>query len=268
MRESELDAYIKDVYATELLTRKEEIALGKQISRGRRAKRQLSALTKKILGSAKILGVAKDGQFLRNAITCGISATKQLSAANIRLVFPLAKYYRRKFPETEFFDIVQGGNCGLVLAAQKFSWRRGKFSTWAVWCIRAGIQSELRSMITRLPTVSLDILVGSEKRNQKEPLSRIIEDKKSPKPDEEADRRFLGQRVRKAILRLNKIDREVIILRFGLGNGKDLTPKETGKVLGCSRKRAWVKVGRALKRLRQDKSLEKLAEIFLPVKKG
>ena len=76
----------------------------------------------------------------------------RLVQSNLRLVVPIARYYRR-YGGT-LLDLIQEGNLGLMRAAEKFDYRRGcRFSTYASWWIRQAISRTLPSAIRgiRLP---------------------------------------------------------------------------------------------------------------------
>jgi len=65
----------------------------------------------------------------------------KLVKGNFRLVVCLVKKYKSK---TEWLDLVQAGNIGLISAADRFDPEMGyQFSTYAYWWIRQGIQREI-----------------------------------------------------------------------------------------------------------------------------
>ncbi|MBB5271897.1 RNA polymerase primary sigma factor [Quisquiliibacterium transsilvanicum] len=62
----------------------------------------------------------------------------RMAAANLRLVFHLAKKYL--YSGEPLDDLIQAGNIGLLKAVERFDWRRGfRFTTYATWWIRQQI---------------------------------------------------------------------------------------------------------------------------------
>lgn len=71
----------------------------------------------------------------KHAISGYRRARDKLAAANLKLVFSIAKKYL--FSGQPLDDLLQEGNIGLLKAVDKYDWRRGfKFSTYATWWIR------------------------------------------------------------------------------------------------------------------------------------
>lgn len=62
-------------------------------------------------------------------------ARDQMTVANLKLVFSIAKKYL--FSGEPLDDLLQEGSLGLIKAVDRYDWRRGfKFSTYATWWIR------------------------------------------------------------------------------------------------------------------------------------
>jgi RNA polymerase primary sigma factor len=71
---------------------------------------------------------------------------KELIAANLRLVFSIARRYANS--GLQFLDLVQEGNMGLMTAVNRFEYRRGyKFSTYAHWWIRQAISRAVADQV-------------------------------------------------------------------------------------------------------------------------
>lgn len=99
----------------------------------------------------------------------------RLAQANLRLVISVAKKYQGKGLTLQ--DLIQEGNIGLIRAVEKFEWRRGlKFSTYATWWIRQGIQRAIadKSNLIRIPVHMQDFgnKVGHMKKELFDELGR------------------------------------------------------------------------------------------------
>jgi len=131
-----------------VLTRKKEIEVGKSISGSRRKMKQLNNTIKK-----------EDGERRLNLEIEYESAEKEFSEAveylirnNLKLVVPIAKKYRYHSKNMAFLDLIQEGNIGLMKAAEKFKYRKGRFSTYATRLIRQSILKALSDKSSEIRT--------------------------------------------------------------------------------------------------------------------
>ena len=83
-------------------------------------------------------------RLLQRSVDAGRHPRHLLTAANLRLVFTLAKRSFRAGSGIDFNDLIQEGNLGLMRAVEKFDPGRGyKFSTYATWWIRQSVSRAL-----------------------------------------------------------------------------------------------------------------------------
>ena len=85
-------------------------------------------------------------------------ARDRMVTANLRLVISIARRYQHM--GLSLLDLIQEGVLGLIRAVDKYDWRRGfKFSTYATWWVRQGIQRALASKTReiRIPENVVDL---------------------------------------------------------------------------------------------------------------
>lgn len=149
-----LDARLLSM-SSKLLTAEEEVELGRRMTLGRRALREIEE------------GVSHSQQHDK-IIERGREAKDTMVKANLRLVLHIAKPYVG-LSDLSLDDLFQEGVIGLMRAADKFDHTLGyKFSTYATWWIR---QSLMRALSDRGTTIRLPVHVYNDvlrlKRAQK-----------------------------------------------------------------------------------------------------
>ena len=88
------------------------------------------------LAAVKTLSPFEEKEVAKRAAEGDMEAKKQLVQANLKLVIAVAKkaIHMSNLP---MVDLIQEGNLGLMIAAEKFNWKLGyKFSTYASWWIK------------------------------------------------------------------------------------------------------------------------------------
>lgn len=105
--------------------------------------------------------------------------------------------------------------------------------------------------------VSLDTPVDEEARYA---LSDTLEDNTTPAPSDTASQHLLGEELHRALAHLTPRERSVIVLRYGIGDGRSRTLLEVGKELGISRERVRQLEVVALMKLRNHSGSDALRE--------
>lgn len=244
----ELSLYIEVMkkQKTQVLTRKEEIALGKKTKKGNK------------------------------------DAKNKLFFANVRLVVMIAKKFMR--PNINMLDLIQEGNIGLLKAIDKYDYKKNyKFSTYAFWWIRHYIQlflyknhrnipipvqkeEELRKIEKAIsilqkeqkcvpthseiakymkekqadieyilnigrPTLSLDKKIGDDKGSEIKDV--YVADEKWD-TEKIVNENNLKQEIIKALEKLIDIEKKILLYRYGFIDGTKYTLKETSKIFDSS----------------------------------
>ena len=143
-----MSQYLRDISSLPRLTREGEIELARRVQKGDR-----DAIRKLVEGNLRFV----------------VSVASKFSASSIALI-----------------DLVNEGNIGLIRAAEKFDPDRGvKFITYAVWWIRAAIQSALakQSGVIGMPQKQRDVVYKIHQKEQE--LTKLFG--RDPSRDEVAE---------------------------------------------------------------------------------
>ena len=135
-------------------------------------------------------------------------AKNKLIEHNLRLVVFLAKKYENTGVDLE--DLVSIGTIGLIKGVGTYKADKNiKLATYASRCIDNEILMFLRKNKRRKGEVSFEDSLSLEDKNDKKMLYEEIG-------------------------RLSGRDKQIMVLRYGLGNAEEMTQKDVAKLLGIS----------------------------------
>ncbi len=160
-------------------------------------------------------------------------AKEILIERNLRLVAHIAKKYQNVDEDME--DLISIGCIGLIKAVDTFDAGKGRLATYACRCIDNELLMLIRSKKKTSREVSLFEPIGQDKEGNEIHLMDVIEQEQ---PDIVEDME-LTHNIHKLIMLIDKClterEKQIIILRYGLYGGKEITQSEIGESLGISR---------------------------------
>ena len=160
------------------------------------------------------------------------AARKKLIVHNLRLVVYIAKKFESTGIGIE--DLVSIGTIGLIKAVNTFRPDKNiKFATYASRCIENEILMFLRKSSQYRNDLSIDEPLNVDYDGNELLLSDVLgtdDDIVNKGIETEAEREIL----RGAVSELCDREREIMEMRFGLINGKEMTQKEVADTIGIS----------------------------------
>lgn len=186
-------------------------------------------------------GNAEKGQEARNI----------LIERNLRLVAHVAKKYQGSDESME--DMISVGTIGLIKAITTFNPDKGnRLATYAARCIENELLMMFRAKKKQSKEVSLYEPIGTDTEGNEISLIDVIESEQV-NVVEEMDRVAHLEKLRELLIHcLTPREREIIYMRYGLLQEKEMTQREVGMALGISRSYVSRIEKKALKKLRES----------------
>ncbi len=198
----------------------------------------------------KPLSTKEETDYLRRCKEGDREARDKLIEHNLRLVAHIVKKYNMADKETD--DLISIGTIGLIKAIDTFDDEKGiRLATYASRCIDNELLMMLRSGKRLSKEVYLYDPIGSDREGNEINLLDIIEEAEVDVVENimlEDDIKKLYQIISKV---LTDREREIICLRYGLSNKKEVTQREIASMLGISRSYVSRIEKKALKKLRE-----------------
>ena len=159
-------------------------------------------------------------------------AKNKLIEHNLRLVVFLAKKYENTGVDLE--DLVSIGTIGLIKGVETYNLDKNiKLATYASRCIDNEILMYLRKNKKRRGEISFEDSLSYDAEGNELHLEDILgtdDDIVTRNLEHETEKKLLYEEIDK----LSKRDKEIMVMRYGLNNGKELTQKEVANKLGIS----------------------------------
>ena len=181
----------------------------------------------------KPLSEKQEREYLRRMHEGDAAARNRLVEHNLRLVAHIIKKYYGV--QTEQDDLVSIGTIGLIKAIDTFKPDKNiRLSSYASRCIENEILMHFRSSKKTAQDVSLNETIDTDKDGNPLTLMDImaVDDNILDELDKKLNSRKLGQFIREE---LTERERQIIIMRYGLGNREPMTQKTVAKVMNISR---------------------------------
>ena len=159
-------------------------------------------------------------------------AKEKLIEHNLRLVVFLSKKYENTGVDLE--DLVSIGTIGLIKGVNTYKLDKNiKLATYASRCIDNEILMFLRKNKRRKTEISFEDSLSYDSEGNELHLEDILgteNDIVTKGIEEKDDKKLLQEEINK----LGKRDKQIMTLRYGLFNHKEMTQKDVAKVLGIS----------------------------------
>ncbi len=283
-----LRIYLREAAQTPLLTAQEEVELARRIERCRLAFEELSKgdvapdrreMLERFINEGQM---ARERMIRANArlvvsvakryVGRGLPLSDLIQEGNIGLMRAIRHYeYQRGFKFSTYATWWIRQAVSRALADQSRTIRLPAYMSDQVGRMRR-VQLELQQRLGRLPTneeigeamgmsatkieqligslsqpMSLETPVGEEDDAE---LGDMLEDMNSPNPEEAVMDSMMGEEIRAKLNDLPPREREVLTLRYGLGQEEAMTLAEVGSRMGITRERARQLELQAIERLR------------------
>ncbi len=177
-------------------------------------------------------------------------ARNTLIERNLRLVAHIVKKFDNTGEDND--DLISIGTIGLIKGINTYQRNRNtRLATYAARCIENEILMHLRALKKNKGDIFLQEAIGSDKEGNEITLMDILDTGVNLVP-ETVEMKLEEERLREKLNNLNKREKKVLELRYGLKNGVAKTQKEIARLLGISRSYVSRIEKKALKKLFLD----------------
>lgn len=206
------------------------------------------------IGGSEVLPPPLKGEEERKALEAleegDETAKRNLVEHNLRLVVYIAKRFENT--STGMEDLISIGTIGLIKAIGTYRLDKNiKLATYASRCIENEILMHMRKISNQRTEISLDEPINMDGEGNELLLSDILgteEDVIFRPLEDEVDVNVL----QKAVKGLPDREREIILMRYGMGGRKELTQKEVAVKMGISQSYISRLEKKILQRLRKE----------------
>ena len=197
----------------------------------------------------KPLTAQEEQHYLELAAQGDLEARNILIERNLRLVAHIMKKYYAQTADQE--DLISIGTIGLIKGIESFDASKGaRLATYAARCVENEILMHFRAQKKTSQDVSLSDYIETGNDGTALALMDVV----SSDMDlcqQVADREQLRKLCRAVDRVLTPRERQVIVLRYGLGGGTPLRQREVAQVTGISRSYVSRMEKKALQKLQQ-----------------
>ncbi|WP_066873160.1 RNA polymerase sporulation sigma factor SigK [Clostridium mediterraneense] len=177
----------------------------------------------------------KEEEFYLKKLKDGDEEAKAiLIERNLRLVAHIVKKY--SFPNKEVDDLISIGTVGLIKAIDSFNMGKGtRLATYAARCIENEILMLFRNNKKTKGEVYLQDPIGVDKEGNEICLIDVLSSEEDPVVEVVENNLQVKALYKKMKQALNKREKEIIEMRYGLLDGEIKTQREIALILGISR---------------------------------
>lgn len=197
----------------------------------------------------KPLSSKEEKLYIEKAINGDDVAKNKLIEHNLRLVVHIAKKYSAGIRDNE--DLISLGTIGLIKGINSFDPSKGtRLATYAARCIENEILMLMRANKKTQGDVSLNDPIGTDKEGNQILLMDIIGADEEDVIREIDNREQIKKLYKNIEIKLDSREKEIIQMRYGLGDGREWTQAEVAKVMNISRSYVSRIEKRAIEKLR------------------
>ncbi|MGH9278726.1 MAG: sigma-70 family RNA polymerase sigma factor [Acidimicrobiales bacterium] len=269
-----LQLYLNDIGKYPLLTRAEEVSLGNLVLAGRKAAAELARCADTLdakrrgeLQDALRAGEDAARTFVRANLRLVVSIAKKYQTANLPLLDLIQEGNFGLIHAVERFDARRGfkfstyatwwirqtiargiANTGrtirlpvhagdqllaIRIASTSFEVRNGRPPTAGE--LSAAVAMPGKKIDELVPYLADPLSLSDRVNDGDVELGELVEDTRSPAPDQAAMAAMLPAQVQELLAALDPREREILCLRYGLDRGRPRTLEEVGELFGLTR---------------------------------